>query len=327
MKQRNLICVLGILVMLIGSVSEARVGGGRSFGNRGSRGFTAPRSYGSGSSPYHSYGTQSAPSQMPQQPRDYSQSQSTFRKPSLLGTFGAGLAGGLLGGMLSRSLGYASPGFGGGGSGGIGLLEILLIGGLLYFLYRFLSRRSATTPTSDSYATYSRPEESRSSSNLSNFGSGPSTGTGAESLMNKVRYFKEPQAPALPIDPEHAMDLFFQIQGAWKNRDLSPVQNILDSDAKEHLEREVSRLKTSKQVNYLENIAVREKELMETWEEMGKKYSTIRFSANLLDYTLQEDTQQLVEGSKTTPVKFEEYWTFSKDTGSSSWKLSAIQQM
>ena len=35
---------------------------------------------------------------------------------------------------------------------------------------------------------------------------------------------------------------------------------------------------------------------------------------------------QVISGSKTEPVKFEEYWTFSKNPSQSQWKLSAIQQ-
>jgi predicted lipid-binding transport protein (Tim44 family) len=34
----------------------------------------------------------------------------------------------------------------------------------------------------------------------------------------------------------------------------------------------------------------------------------------------------VVSGSKTEPVKFEEYWTFTRAIGSSDWKLSAITQ-
>ena len=49
-----------------------------------------------------------------------------------------GIAGGLLGGMLFRSLGM-SGGLGGAGGGGIGLFEILLIGGIIYLIYRFIT--------------------------------------------------------------------------------------------------------------------------------------------------------------------------------------------
>jgi predicted lipid-binding transport protein (Tim44 family) len=52
----------------------------------------------------------------------------------------------------------------------------------------------------------------------------------------------------------------------------------------------------------------------------------VRVLANLLDYNVDETTGQVVEGSKTDPVKFEEYWTFTRSVGDNAWKLSAINQ-
>jgi hypothetical protein len=48
--------------------------------------------------------------------------------------------------------------------------------------------------------------------------------------------------------------------------------------------------------------------------------------ANLLDYTIDETTGQVVSGSKTEPVKFEEYWTFTLQVRNNPWQLSAINQ-
>jgi len=79
-------------------------------------------------------------------------------------------------------------------------------------------------------------------------------------------------------------------------------------------------------VNRLENIAVRSVELTETWQEEGRDFVTVRFLANLLDFTTDESGTQLVEGSRTEPVKFEEFWTFARPVGPGAWRLSAIQQ-
>jgi predicted lipid-binding transport protein (Tim44 family) len=53
---------------------------------------------------------------------------------------------------------------------------------------------------------------------------------------------------------------------------------------------------------------------------------TARFYANLLDYTVDETSGQVVSGSKTEPIKFEEYWTFTRPVGNNPWQLSAITQ-
>ncbi|MBI4841363.1 MAG: TIM44-like domain-containing protein, partial [candidate division NC10 bacterium] len=43
-------------------------------------------------------------------------------------------------------------------------------------------------------------------------------------------------------------------------------------------------------------------------------------------YTVEEQSGQLVAGSREIPVKFEEYWTFVRHAVGSSWQLTAIQQ-
>ena len=92
------------------------------------------------------------------------------------------------------------------------------------------------------------------------------------------------------------------------------------------LKADVDQLRREKKINRLENIAVRSVDLVEVWQESGSDYITVRFLASLLDYTVDETTGQLISGSKVDPVKFEEYWTFTRPVGDHPWKLSAIQQ-
>lgn len=58
----------------------------------------------------------------------------------------------------------------------------------------------------------------------------------------------------------------------------------------------------------------------------GQDYVTALIYANLLDYTTDETSGAVVDGSKTDPVKFEEFWTFTRRVGSNPWQLSAIAQ-
>ena len=86
------------------------------------------------------------------------------------------------------------------------------------------------------------------------------------------------------------------------------------------------RLRGQGRINRLDNIAVRSVTVTEAWQESGQDYVTAHFLANLLDYTVDEASGQVVEGNRTEPVKFEEYWTFVRPVGPNAWKLSAIQQ-
>ena len=91
------------------------------------------------------------------------------------------------------------------------------------------------------------------------------------------------------------------------------------------LQAQCDRLRADRRINRLENIAVRRATVTEAWQEQGQDFATVYFLASLLDYTTDE-SGQIVDGSRTEPVKFEEYWTFVRPVGPNPWKLSAIQQ-
>lgn len=125
---------------------------------------------------------------------------------------------------------------------------------------------------------------------------------------------------------ELAQDLFFRIQAGWMNRSLDGVSDLLTSEMAAFFRQEFDRLKKQGRINRLENIAVRKVEITEAWQEQGKDYVTVLFTANLLDYTVDERTGEVMEGDRNNPVKFREFWTFCRDVGTSGWRLSAINQ-
>ena len=125
---------------------------------------------------------------------------------------------------------------------------------------------------------------------------------------------------------DSVMDMFFKIQGAWMNRDLATVAVIMTEEMRRIFQGDIDRMLQEKRVNRLENIAVRSVEIVEAWQEVGQDYLTVLIYANLLDYTTDDATGQVVAGSKTDPVKFEEYWTFTRPVGNNPWRLSGIDQ-
>ena len=296
----------------------ARVGGGRSSGSRGSRSYTPPRP-----SPAPS---PSQPSQRPSQPASPSQPvPQSVQQPqsSFWRGLAGGIMGGLIGGMLFRSLGFA--GDSGNWGSGIGLFEILLIGALLYGIYWYFKKRRQAA-LADQY--YQSSVETMEPSYQTSYGSTYEPKREEEWDVEKgLSYIRQMDSS---FDQKKFLDAssdqFFKIQGAWANRDMSGVRNILTDEMYGIIQGDAERLKSEKRVNKLDNIAVRSVDIVEAWQESGKDFVTIRFYANLLDYTIDETTGQVVSGSKTDPVKFEEYWTFTRPVGNHPWELSAINQ-
>ena len=253
------------------------------------------------------------------------------RSPFLQGLAG-GVAGGFLGNMLFGGSGHASS-MGGGGGGGIGLFDIIILGLLGYFGFKFYRRwRQQKDATASFYGDVVPP---RTESSYGTPRSDP--------------YLAAPQgASALPydeleggldqirrIDPtfneesfkELVQDLFFRIQAGWMNRSMEGIDNLLTVEMSEYFKSEFEKMRQQGRFNRLENIAVRKVELAEAWQEAGKDYVTVFFTANLLDYSVDDKTGQVVQGDKLNPVKFQEFWTFCRDVGGGSrWQLSAINQ-
>jgi predicted lipid-binding transport protein (Tim44 family) len=292
----------------------ARAGGGRSMGSMGSRSFSTPRP----SSPSPSRQLSPTPSSPMNQPFQQPQSGGFLR------SMAGGLVGGMLGGMLFRSMGFA--GGGGFGGGGIGLFEIILIGLIIYGVWWFIKKKqqeAAGTDSSSYYREASFQQPPASSSYAPAYEQPPATNdldTGLGYLRQMDPSFDEQRFK------DQCLDSFFKVQGAFANRDMSVIRMLLTEEMFGILQRDASDLKQLRRINRLENIAVRTVEITAVWQEAGKDFITARLYANLLDYTVDEDSGQVVSGSKTEPVKFEEYWTFTRPVGNNPWQLSAINQ-
>lgn len=305
--------VLFLSVTVLELEAFARAGGGRSSGSRGSRSY---------SSPSRSYTTPSTPKPAPVQPTVPQQPGGGFWR-----SFGGGLVGGLVGGMLFRSLGFG--GFGGGfGGSGIGLFEIILIAGIGYFIYRMVKRRRE-----DNLAYQS--SQYQQDTGYSSTGMQQSYGTGGQqAYQSDTNDLERGLSHIRQMDPyfdesrfsDNAMDIFFKIQSGWMNRNLSPVSGLFTDEMRRIFQDDIDRMLRERKLNKLENIAVRNVEIVEAWQETGQDFVTVRIYANLLDYTVDEATGNVIEGNKAEPVKFEEYWTFTRTVGNNPWKLSGINQ-
>jgi predicted lipid-binding transport protein (Tim44 family) len=305
--------LVALIVMVLAPVlwvadAEARAGRGGTSGSRGSRGFSSP------TSPTSPSRQTTAPATAPQ----------PAPRPGW-GGFGGMLGGLLLGGLIGGLL------FGGGFGSGIGLLEILLVGALAWFAVRYIRSRQQPQPAAP--AGFGASDDARQAAWQQ-----PTAGYAGTAAVAEA-----PEAPAdlerglahiRQMDPDFdpkrmadaASDVFFKVQAAWMARDMSGVADLLTPEMRNILQADCDRLRAERRINRLENIAVRTAEVTEAWQEAGHDYVTVHFLASLLDYTTDESGARVLDGSRTEPVKFEEYWTFVRPVGPRAFRLTAIQQ-
>lgn len=232
------------------------------------------------------------------------------------GSVSRGLMGGLLGGALGAML-FGSL-FGMGGQG-MGLLPLLLLAGGAYFLFKRMGatkarpgggpqqRRSHDAPPT---AGVQPPQTPDIGANIVNEG------------LDQIRHHDRHFDPA--YFKEIASDVFFQVQAGWMRRDLDSYRHLLGETLAAEYAEHFSRMREEGITNKLESIAVRAVEISQAGSDGKEDFVTIRFTASLLDYNVDDQTGEVVSGDATTPIKFDEEWTWARPTGTQDWRLEGI---
>ena len=200
----------------------ARAGGGRSMGSRGSRSMTAP-------TPYTAPRPTTPPPAHPAlyRARGYDPPADPS-SGSFMRSFGGGLLGGLAGGMLFHSL-FGGPaaqsGTGAGtGGGGIGLMDILLLGGIAYLIYWYIKKKRREAEATAGYYQSSGnvalpPQPQYPPVYELPQAVAPEGDQDLERGLANIRQF-DPDFDEAKFQ-EWGTDTFFKVQGAWANRDMS----------------------------------------------------------------------------------------------------------
>ena len=298
-KKSNIFIILVTFLFLffvgMESIVFARAGGGRTSGS-GSRTYqrTTPTQ------------TPSSTQQRTQQPTTQAsppiqQPQPSFGK-SLLYGIGGGLIGGMIGNMLFGGRSNAGVGGGGWGGGGFGFSDIiilLVIAGIAYFIYKkYRARKAEEMQMSAAGAGYSPSYSYSEPVPEPVYEPAPQQG---DPISQGIRHIRE-------MDPsfddnrfkELAEDNFFKIQSGWTKRDLNSVRNLLTPQMLNTFQTDINNYIANKQINRLENIAMRQVEIVDAVQDQGEEYITVKFLANILDYTVDETNSQLSQVVQAT---------------------------
>jgi predicted lipid-binding transport protein (Tim44 family) len=249
------------------------------------------------------------------------------------GGIAPGLAGGLLGGALGGML--LGSMFGAGGQG-MGILPWLLLFGVGFLLYKRFKNQQNNAGERRQNSPFPIPPIGGVGGGAGNTGSSAFPGFGAnqsDSAPSGAFGIEEGLAQIARHDRyfdrnhflEVASDVFFQVQAGWMRRDLDSYRHLLGNQLAAEYAEHFQEMRQKGVINKLESIAIRQVDIVGAGSDGREDFVTVLFTANLLDYTVNDKTGELLEGSMTQPVKFAERWSWARPTGTDDWKLEGIE--
>lgn len=317
-RRGRVVAVVAGALLLVPVLAEARPGGGKGFGSRGTRTESAPaptNTAPTGAQPFQR-STTPAPSPSMAGPAAGAAAQAarpSFARNLMMGV-GAGLLGAGLFGLLSGS-GF----FGGLASlaGMLGfLLQIALIAGLIALAVRFFRRRSAPQ-----LATASGPM-AREASQPQNPLAGALGGLGGGAPRSAAR----PVEITLAGEDFNSFErLLGEINTAYSNENQQALGERATPEMAQYFREDLAENAAKGLVDRVSDIKLLQGDLSEAWREDNLEYATVAMRFSLINTLTERATGRVVEGHATIPQEVTEHWTFVRPRGG-DWKLSGIQQ-
>jgi predicted lipid-binding transport protein (Tim44 family) len=319
------VLALSAALALAPAIAQAKMGGGGSFGSRGTRTFSPPPST-------RTAPGAAAPMERSITPRGDSMfGQGAAPSPSgglFGGGFGRGLLGGLAGGLLGAGLIGLFTGHGllGGMGGFMSIIGLLLQIALIVFIAKWAigwfmrSRLAGAGGAPGGTAQFARGGPGPGPAGFGAFGTGLGGGTG-----------RPPQGAPLTLagDDFSAFEqLLGESQGAYSREDIGRLRALTTPEMSRYFEEELAANASKGVVNRISNVKLLQGDLSEAWREGADEYATVAMRFALTDVFEDKTTGKVVSGDPVQPTQSTEVWTFRRPAGRGpeAWKLSAIQQ-
>ncbi len=301
-----------LAMIMVPALVEAKPGGGSSSGSRGSRTYSAPpptQTAPNTARPMERTATQPSGPQQAGAPARPGMPPQAQPQRSFMGALAGGL---LMGGLIGMM-------FGGGLLGGIGgfgavlgmLLQVALIGGLIWLAFRIFRRRqpAAAMAGPSGYARQMEPTPMP----------GGTASAGAYAAPAR-------DVQLTPQDYQAFERSLIEVNAAWSRRDLKGLRDFATPEMVGYFAQDYRDLDARGWRNETRDVKLEGGDLSEAWHEDGLDYATVAMRFSLLDATFEEATGKLVEGSTTERQTSTEMWTFVRSGPEERWLLSAIQQ-
>jgi len=334
------LAVFAFTAPLVTSDADARPGRGLSTGSRGVKTYNAPPS--TQTAPGAAQGMQRSATPAPGQPGAASQSarpgaataaagQSRFGTGLMAGLLGAGLFGALLGAGMFGNLGSFTAIIG-------LLLQVALIGGIVYFAIAFFRSRRQPAAAGASISRGSRGDDQFGrQADVQRTGYQPSNEPMASPAAGGSRIGARIGGAAMGTTPLALTEPDFTafervlavVQTAYGRDDVDALRSAATPEMVGYFQEELESNANSGVRNEIGEPKLLQGDLSEAWSEASGEYATVAMRYSLTDATVEIATGRVIEGSRTEPQEATELWTFVRRAGSgpAAWRLSAIQQV
>ncbi len=324
------LAILAALIIAVPSLApspaDARAGGG---GSRGSKSGQAPAP------------TQTAPTSKPVERSATPQQQSPSANPASAAAAGAKpgfmqrnpFMSGLLGGMLGAGL--IGMLMGGGFGAGLGsmagmlgfLLQIALIGGIVYFGVRWWKSRNGAPQAAfaGAGAGGGNPQPPRPALPEAT----PMARSGLQSMLGgsgagAASGFATPQLAILEADYNAFEGLLKDVQAAYSAGDLAKLRSVVTPEMLGYLSQDLAANASRGVENKVTDVKLEQGDLSEAWSEGPIDYATVAMRFSMIDVTRNVADGRVVEGNEQVRTEATEIWTFLRSQGG-NWIVSAIQ--
>ncbi len=297
-----------VLVATIPTDADARRGGG--FGSRGSKTFSTPPK------------TNTAPNaaqpitKSTTQPGSPAAANQATRPGAGAAAQGASRFGGLRGILMGGLFAAALVGiFGAGALASVlgFLLQIALVGGIIFLLFR-LFRGGAGNKPAMATASAGPAYAGRNPADILNRSGSAGGGTVDELKIG-------------PADYDAFERLLGEVQTAYGRNDVDALSSRLTPEMLSYFAGELDENAKKGLLNVVSDVQLQQGDLSEAWREQHLEYATVALRYTLIDATIENATGRVIDGSRDEPTELTEIWTFSRPVRgtASQWELSAIQ--
>ena len=297
------LAVLALAALLAADLAAARVGGGGSFGSRGTRTYSAPPA------------TNTAPKTAAPIEKSMTSPSAPAVGSATTGGFASrfgGLRGLLLGGLIAAGLASI---FGVGALASVlgFALQMLLIGGVVWLVMAFIRSRRTGEPV---FASAGRG------------GAMPVRQPERETLANGAGAAGAATLSISQADLDSFERLLADIQGAYSREDTHRLGRMTTPEMLSHFSQELANNARRGVRNEVSDVTLLQGDLAEAWREPGSDYATVAMRYALRDSLIDRSSGRVVSGDAQHDEEVTELWTFRRDDRdrAAGWQLSAIQQ-